>query len=117
MPTEQWREANVDKMRSYRRKHYRSHRDQYYQRNQEAKAEKREFLDTVKAVPCMDCGKRYPTYCMDLDHRVASNKVADVATLVSNSWKKLRAEVLKCDVVCAICHRIRTYKRRHTAVA
>jgi hypothetical protein len=27
------------------------------------------------------------------------------------SWDKIMAEVLKCDVVCANCHRIRTHRK------
>jgi hypothetical protein len=47
---------------------------------------------------------------MDFDH-VRGEKQSNVASLVgmSASEERLRAEIAKCDVVCANCHRERTY--------
>lgn len=72
----------------------------------------RAWLTEVKSVPCMDCGLRYPYYVMDLDHREGEEKLANPSDLVNClSWKKMKAEVAKCDVVCSNCHRERTYQR------
>jgi hypothetical protein len=50
---------------------------------------------------------------MDFDH-VRGTKVADLARLrlARGGWSKLVAEIEKCDVVCANCHRLRTKLRR-----
>jgi hypothetical protein len=68
----------------------------------------RRFLAWLKEQPCVDCGGRFPSYCMDFDHRDPTQKrigVSKVGTL-----SRLQDEILKCDLVCANCHRVRTYR-------
>ena len=49
---------------------------------------------------------------MDFDHREGEVKTAHVSQMVKlMSVPKLHEEIEKCDVVCANCHRIRTFKR------
>jgi hypothetical protein len=56
----------------------------------------------------MDCGSTYPYYVMDFDHR--ENKKFNIGpNSYSTSFADLKAEIDKCDVVCANCHRERTY--------
>ena len=64
--------------------------------------------------PCMDCGNNYPQECMDFDHRPGESKQNNVGTMVSHGHgrESVMAEIAKCDIVCANCHRIRTRKRR-----
>ncbi len=73
----------------------------------------RQLIAALKDVPCADCGQRFPSECMDFDH-VRGKKLFDVASAPSRqlSEKRLLAEVQKCEIVCANCHRIRTAKRR-----
>lgn len=51
---------------------------------------------------------------MELDHRQDTLKVGAVSNLVGGGCtdEKLLNEIAKCDVVCANCHRMRTYLRR-----
>lgn len=60
---------------------------------------------------CADCGYDAHAEALDLDHRDHATKAHDVAYLVSTrvAWPRLLAELEKCDVVCANCHRVRTY--------
>ena len=56
--------------------------------------------------------RRFPFYVMDFDHREGEEKTAHVAMLVNMlSINRLLNEIAKCDLVCANCHRVRTYKR------
>lgn len=57
---------------------------------------------------CADCGYNDHHAGLDFDH-VRGDKDSDVATIVS--LPALYREMEKCDVVCARCHRIRTYNR------
>lgn len=68
-------------------------------------------LAPFKAVPCADCGGRFPSVVMDFDHRDPTIKVDPVSRMVNRalSWERIAAEMAKCDVVCSNCHRIRTW--------
>jgi len=69
-------------------------------------------MDRLKNAPCMDCGKKYPPYVMDFDHRPGEEKLAPVSRLLLKGVEALLSEVAKCDLVCANCHRVRTYTRQ-----
>jgi hypothetical protein len=49
---------------------------------------------------------------MDFDHINPDKKDSNVGRLVwgLTPWDKVLAEIEKCDLVCANCHRLRTYK-------
>jgi hypothetical protein len=75
-------------------------------------------LDQLRSVPCADCGKRYAQCSMDFDHRDPTRKVARVPSLVGRaSLDRILAEAAKCDIVCANCHRLRTFERRKKPAA
>lgn len=73
----------------------------------------RAHIETVKAVPCMDCNIQYPPYCMDFDHRPGEEKSFNISTYMraNKSLEQVIQEIAKCDLVCANCHRIRTFSR------
>jgi hypothetical protein len=76
------------------------------------------ILDRCRAVPCSDCGERYPPCAMDFDHRDPSTKRAAVTGMIGRaSTQRLLDEIAKCDIVCANCHRLRTSRRRSAATA
>lgn len=109
--TREWVVEHPEEMRAYRRKHYHNNKEQYYRRNKENKERLIELINKHKDRPCMDCGVSYPPYVMDLDHRDPSTKVDAVSSLKNRGSRTLvEAEIAKCDVVCANCHRIRTHR-------
>lgn len=74
-------------------------------------------INAMKEVAaCADCGNSFPTCCMDFDH-VGADKYEEVGTLVSRSaaWDIIAAEIAKCEIVCANCHRIRTRDKGSSA--
>ena len=101
-------------------------RREWYHRNREAEAEKqrvrktsraekfKEYINHLKeSTACQDCGNFYKAYVMDLDHRDPKQKSFSVSKHNgSKSWDTLLAEITKCDIVCANCHRERTYGGR-----
>lgn len=69
-------------------------------------------VEALKRQPCMDCGGTFAPYVMDFDHRDGNDKVKGISTFISRgSWTRIEAEIAKCDLVCANCHRIRTFTR------
>ncbi len=105
------------------RQYYHLNRDQQLPlaiaRRQRSYAIKRKFIDEIKSQPCADCGKRFASCAMDFDHRDGQEKLANIAHMGVRNWslEKIKSEIKKCDIVCANCHRVRTYNRRHAEVA
>jgi len=67
-----------------------------------------EFIRGIlTSTPCRDCGETR-IVCLQFDHRDPSQKDRDISDMMKRSLARLRAEVAKCDVVCANCHAIRT---------
>ena len=69
--------------------------------------------DIKEGTPCTDCGLWYPHYVMDFDHLPQFTKDIGISVAVALRWsrEKIEAEIAKCEVVCANCHRIRTHER------
>ena len=75
--------------------------------------ERRAYVDAAKDVPCMDCEGRFPPEAMDFDHRDPATKEFSVSSAAHHGigWDRILAEIEKCDIVCANCHRVRTKRR------
>lgn len=128
---------NAARMKEYRRKYYLEHKELinaqvmvYREINKEwwlayksawqrdkASAQReviRAIINSAKSVRCMDCKHKYPTCVMDFDH-VRGKKLINLGHAQAKwaySPTKVKAEIAKCDVVCANCHRIRTHITR-----
>ena len=71
------------------------------------------LLDRIRAVPCSDCGSYFPPCAIDFDHRDPGTKSHTVTRMIGRAGTpRILEEVAKCDIVCANCHRARTYDRR-----
>lgn len=72
----------------------------------------RTIIARYKSRPCKDCGIQYPLSVMDFDHiKARGPKLFTVSARIGVYSGRLIAEILKSDVVCANCHRIREAKR------
>lgn len=84
------------------------------------RAPKQAYVDKVKtASGCVDCGLR-PTVLqvLEFDHRQDEEKLFDVSDrMTSGSMESFIAEIAKCDIVCANCHRIRTVTKNQFGAA
>ena len=68
----------------------------------------------LSAGRCMDCGWEVTPErlcAFDCDHREPHLKELEISEMRKHvSVERMRLELLKCDVVCANCHRIRTQR-------
>lgn len=76
------------------------------------KDERRAFLIELKGGKCIDCGYNEHPAAFEFDH--LRDKVAAISSMLNTpiKWERILAEVEKCELVCANCHRIRTHNRR-----
>jgi hypothetical protein len=63
--------------------------------------------------PCVDCGESDPVV-LEFDHVAGAAKDACVSRLVYDAaaWERIEAEIRKCTVRCANCHRRRHHRDR-----
>lgn len=68
----------------------------------------RAFTLWLREAPCMDCGETKPPNEMHFHHRDRATKIAEVKWFVSRGYRQeMVEEILKCDLICASCHRQR----------
>lgn len=103
---------------TYVRQHYRNNRKYYLEKNRLKQERLTEIIRAAKSRPCADCGQVYPYYVMDFDHIAEEGKVAEISRLIhSRSIRRVSQEIAKCEVVCANCHRLRTFARQQKKMA
>jgi hypothetical protein len=100
---------------AYGRGHYLANRQRYID---QARISKRRLtrertlflLEYFATHPCVDCGEHDPVV-LEFDH--LRDKLFNIGPSLSRkSWDNVEAEMSKCEVVCANCHRRRTARRR-----
>lgn len=99
-------------MRKNSRKYYKTNKERMVAQIAENKAARvAENLTKLKLYlannPCSVCGEgRLPT--LDFHHRNPEDKDGNVTKILNSgySWEVVLAEIEKCDVLCANCHRI-----------
>lgn len=79
-------------------------------------ARKQELLAYIQAIKlsrgCTDCGYRDHPAALEFDHLPGHVKLYRLAVMAAGSTiAKIDAEIAKCEVVCANCHRVRTANR------
>lgn len=108
----------TEKQRAYHRRWNRNQSPEYKARKLRIQKERlikiKDFIYKVKTDSgCMDCGESDPVV-LDFDHRPGTDKEGNIGSYRSLGWsiERLTKEIKKCDVVCANCHRRRTYNRK-----
>jgi len=107
----------IEKEKERRRNSHRTHKrpessDAYKKRRL---VEHKEMLNAYKLEKgCVVCGYNAHFAALEFDHLPENVKRETVGSMLfRSSWKAIMREVDKCEVVCANCHRIRTYNRRY----
>jgi len=76
---------------------------------------KRAFINNYKlSLGCRICGYKEHPVALELNHIDPLTKSFQIAqALASYSMEKIKAELEKCEVLCANCHQIHTYENKH----
>lgn len=93
----------------------------WYERNKkeisrkirDARTIKRQYVRDYKLnnSVCTDCGISYPPHVLDFDHLRDKKFGISGKGVKDNTLEKIIEEIAKCEIVCANCHRHRTYMR------
>src|ERR1019366_4929124 len=98
-----------------RKKSYKKRQNEISKENRSIRAENVKWLRDLKSnIPCIDCNKIFDPICMDFDHIPGrGEKIRNVSAMACHNYPKqeILNEIAKCDLVCVLCHNIRTRKR------
>ena len=100
---------------AYGREHYVANRQRYIDQAAMVKRRLRHertlaLIEYFRTHPCVQCGEADPVV-LEFDH--LRDKLFNVSAGLGNrNWESVLAEIEKCEVVCANCHRRRTAQRR-----
>jgi hypothetical protein len=101
-----YRAAHPERIAAYKAKT----RDRQLELATARRRTRREQINEIKLEMggCIDCGYTENVAALDFDHREGEVKVFTIGKNASRPWKAILAEIAKCDVRCANCHRVRT---------
>ena len=98
------------------KQHYKNNKQSYFDRVRTREVlviedNQKRLTDYLRLHPCADCGQT-DIRVLEFDH-VRGNKSNNIARMVGEgfSWSTIEAEIAKCEVRCANCHRIKTNER------
>jgi DUF4097 and DUF4098 domain-containing protein YvlB len=99
--------------KKYTKKHYKQNKTYYLEkakrhRKTSRKRHKIFIQEYLKTHPCIDCGNP-DIRVLDFDH-VKGKKKYNISCMVDFSLASIKAEIKKCEIRCANCHRKRHYK-------
>lgn len=73
---------------------------------------RREVLRRYKKIKgCTRCGYKANALALEFNHIDYTSKKRTVASLMYHSWKDIKTEVSKCEILCANCHQIETLEK------
>ena len=104
---QKWRANNREHLRAYDREfaHRPGQREKRAAQARALHAKRAELVSTIKLERgCARCGYNKCAGAMDFHHREGEDKLGNVGSM-KDGLKRLLAEIEKCDVLCANCHR------------
>lgn len=91
-----------------------AHPEQYKAGWQATHAKKAQVLLDARVGGCGRCDEKHPA-CLDFHHRDRTTKEGHIGEFRRFGMKRLLAEIAKCDVLCANCHRKLHHDERNAA--
>ena len=103
----------VIKRRARWKRYYRKHPERMKARRIAAQQRNATLVDSFKT-QCVRCGNSDPRV-LDFHHLTGVNKDKGVATLRVAGYSRARilAEIAKCEILCANCHRVTHWEHRY----
>ena len=79
------------------------------EKNRSIRLRNRDYIQSVKSnTPCSACGNKYHFCQLDFNHIDPSTKRYELWRVTTQSLVSIKAEIAKCELICANCHREKT---------
>ncbi len=103
----QYRAERREQLVQYQRDYYQQHKARMLQRTRDRYNNQREKISAIKLESgCIRCGFNENPATLDFHHTDSSTKEGTIASFANRSAAWVQAEIKKCIVLCANCHRI-----------
>jgi len=97
--------------KKYRSDHYKKNKKKIIGQIKKRKIFIRDYVWSIKCKSsCADCGESDPVV-LEFDHLGVKNFSIALAATNGYSIEKINSEIEKCEIICANCHRRRTFSR------
>ncbi len=106
------RNCQSEHQKQWYEKHKDTHKKNVLARKVSARQEARQFvLEYLSMHPCVQCGESDP---MVLEFHHLGGKEKEISFMITGGYPiaKIQSEIVKCQVLCANCHRRRTVQER-----
>ena len=107
MRVNKWKDEHKDEQLKYQREWYSRNKEKQKRIVRDRQAELEKWYKEYKAtLHCDRCPETHPA-TFDFHHLDSSKKDANIGDAIHSGWSKKRifAEISKCIVLCANCHR------------
>lgn len=111
MPDPLWRFKNPERFALLSRRSWHKRKERILAERKRQADERQQWLNSLKIAPCTDCKLKFPYYVMEWDHCRGKRKYS-ISEMRAHSIAAIQKELAKCDLVCANCHRVRTWTRK-----
>lgn len=104
----------IECLKAYSRQHYKHNPKMYGGKTSQRRTiAQHQMLNYLSNKSCFDCHNT-DFRVLEFDH--ISNKKMNVSSMVAGgyAWSTILSEIQKCEIVCANCHRIRTFRRSNS---
>lgn len=108
---------DIEKRRASSRRHYEANKAAMKARARRHSDNQRSILrlflkEYKESKSCRDCDIFFPHFVMEFDH-IGDDKSFNIGGMSSAGvgLATLKREIAKCELVCANCHRLRTWTR------
>lgn len=98
----------------YDKEYYAKNRERRLAQIKHRKNEMKKYVHNLKLQhSCKYCGENHPA-ALDFHHRDPEQKELSINDVIKAGWSfdRLVAEIEKCDIICANCHRKLHYEER-----
>lgn len=110
-------EANRESILEKQRQYNEANKETKHKRERQRYVDSRTKVDAIKlAVGCKECGYNAHPSALEFNHIDPSTKLYTISQAMKRPWSDIEAEIAKCEVLCANCHRIHTVTNKHHAV-
>ena len=102
----------------YTKSHYEKNKEQYKEKVRARKIELREWIDEIKStLHCERCPQNHPA-ALDFHHEDPDKKEFSLGSAADRGWskEKILAEMEKCKILCASCHRIHHWEQQQLKI-